>query len=173
MINEAGVDMQSGKRSWWRRWLLAPVLAQLTQGISANRMAWTIALGIVLGVFPIMGSTTLVCLLVGYLLRLNQPVLHVFKTAVYPLHLALILVFIHLGERLFGVPSLAFSIPELLAKFKDDPLQFAKDFGMAAFHGVVAWAVIAPVAAVLIKMSILPMLVRLSHSLQSKKEVLP
>lgn len=166
-------EIADGKGSWWRRWLLKPVMAQLTQGISADRLAWTIALGVVFGVFPIMGSTTLVCLLVGYLFRLNQPVLHVFKTAAYPLHLALILVFIHLGERLFGVPSLPFSIPELLSKFKEDPLQFARDFGMAAFHGVVAWAVIAPVAAMLIKVSVMPMLIRFQNSLKSKREVLP
>lgn len=162
-----------GESSWWRRWLLAPVLAQLTQGISPERLAWTIALGMVVGVFPIMGSTTLVCFLLGYALRLNQPVLHVFKTAVYPLHLALILVFIHLGDRLFGVPPLSFSIPELLSRFKLDPLQFAKDFGIAALHGVVAWALIAPFAAFLIKLSVLPVLKRLRLSLESKKAVLP
>jgi uncharacterized protein (DUF2062 family) len=172
-MKQPDAEIKNGNQSWWRRWLLRPVLAQLTQGISVDRLAWTIALGIVFGVFPIMGSTTLVCFLVGYLFRLNQPVLHVFKTAVYPLHLALILVFIHLGERLFGVPSLSFSIPELLSKFKEDPLQFARDFGMAAFHGVLAWAVIAPVAAITIKVSILPMLNRLRNSLESKKEVLP
>ncbi len=161
------------RESWWRRWFVAPVLAQLTQGISPERLAWTISLGMVVGVFPIMGSTTLVCLLVGYALRLNQPILHVFKTAVYPLHLVLILVFIHLGQRLFNVPPLSFSIPELLSQFKSDPLQFAKDFGLAAFHGVVAWVLVAPFAVFLIKLSILPVLTRLSHSIQSKKEVLP
>jgi hypothetical protein len=172
-MSQPDAEIEGAKGSWWRRWLLKPVLAQLTQGISADRLAWTIALGIVFGVFPIMGSTTLVCLLMGYLFRLNQPVLHVFKTAVYPLHLALILVFIHLGERLFGVPPLSFSIPELVGKFKADPLQFARDFGMAALHGVVAWAVIAPVAAMLIKVSVLPMLIRLRNSVESKREVLP
>lgn len=161
------------RESWWRRWLIKPVLAQLTQGISPERLAWTIAIGIVLGVFPIMGSTSLVCLLVGYALRLNQPVLHVFKTAVYPLHLALILVFIHLGERLFGVTPISFSVPELLSKFKADPLQFAKDFGLAAFHGVVAWAIFAPFAAFLIKAAVAPMLTRLRNSMESKREVLP
>ena len=126
----------SPRESWWRRWLVAPVVAQLTVGISPERIGWTIALGIVLGVFPIMGSTTLISLLVGWILHLNQPVLHVFKTLVYPLHLALILVFIRLGERLYGVPLIAFSIPQMIAKFKADPLLFAQDFGMAAWHGV-------------------------------------
>ena len=109
-------------------------MAQLRQGMSTERVSWTISLGIVFGVFPIMGSTSLVCILVAWAFRLNQALLHVFKAAVYPLHLALILVFIRLGERLYGVPLIKFSIPELLGKFKDDPLQFARDF----WHGGVA-----------------------------------
>lgn len=163
----------SGQGSWWRRRLLAPIVAQLTVGISPERVAWTIALGVVLGIFPIMGSTTLVCLLAGWLLRLNQPVLHVFKTLVYPLHLALILVFIRLGERLYGVPLISFSIPQLVVKFKDDPLQFARDFGLAAWHGVSAWLLIAPVAAVLIKLAVMPVLRRLAQALERREEVAP
>ena len=159
----------AAKESGWRRWLIAPIKAQLMQGMTVDRVSWTIALGVVLGVFPIMGSTTLVCLLAGWALNLNQPLLLVFKTAVYPLHLALILVFIRLGERLYGAPLIAFSIPQLLARFKDDPLQFARDFGMAAWHGVSAWLLIAPLAALLIKMAVIPLVSRLAAK---HKEVL-
>lgn len=159
------------KESWWRRWLVAPVVTQLTHGTSPDRIGWTIALGMVVGVFPIMGSTTLVCLLIGWLLRLNQPVLHVFRAVVYPLHLALILIFIRLGERLYGAPLISFSIPQLIGKFKDSPLQFARDFGMAAWHGVSAWLLIAPVVAVLIKMAAMPALRKLSLSLKRRREV--
>ena len=159
----------AAKESGWRRWLIAPIKAQLMQGLTVERVSWTIALGVVLGVFPIMGSTTLVCLLAGWVLNLNQALLHVFKTAVYPLHLALILVFIRLGERIYGAPLIAFSIPQLLARFKQDPLQFARDFGMAAWHGVSAWLLIAPLAALLIKMAVIPVVSRLAAK---HKEVL-
>lgn len=158
------------KTSWWRRRLVAPVVAQLMVGISPERIAWAISLGIVLGVFPIMGTTTLVCLAAGWLLRLNQPVLHVFSNLVYPLHLVLILVFIRLGERLYGAPRMSFSIPQLLGRFKDDPLQFGRDFGMSAWHGVFAWLLIAPVAALLIKLAIMPVLRQLDTSLKRRKE---
>ena len=159
----------AAKESGWRRWLIAPIKAQLMQGMTVDRVSWTIALGVVLGVFPIMGSTTLVCLLAGWAMNLNQALLHVFKTVVYPLHLALILVFIRLGERLYGAPLIAFSIPQLLARFKQDPLQFARDFGMAAWHGVSAWLLIAPLAALLIKMAVIPVVSRLAAK---HKEVL-
>ena len=163
----------TAKESWWRRWLVAPVLAQLTHGTAPDKVGWTIALGMVLGVFPIMGTTTLLCLLTGWLFRLNQPVLHVFRAVVYPLHLALILVFIRLGERLYGAPLIAFSIQQMIGKFKADPLQFARDFGMAAWHGVSAWLEVAPLATVLIKIALMPALRKLSVSLKRHQEVAP
>jgi uncharacterized protein (DUF2062 family) len=158
------------KQSWWRRWLLTPILTQLKVGISPDRVAWTIALGAVLGVFPVMGTTTVLCAIVGGLLHLNQPILHVFRLLVYPLHLVLILVFIRLGERLYGVPLLTFSIPELIEKFEISPLNFIKEFGMAAWHGVTAWLLVAPVAIVLIKVAVLPALNRLALSLSKLQE---
>jgi uncharacterized protein (DUF2062 family) len=167
---ETGQLIPQGKESWWRRWLVAPVVAQLIGGASLERVAWTIALGMVVGIFPIMGTTTLVCLIVGWPLRLNQPVLHVFRVVVYPLHLALILVFIRLGERLYGVPLISFSIPQLVAKFKEAPMNFVREFGMAAWHGVSAWLLIAPLAAWLIKLAAMPILRRLSASLEKRNE---
>lgn len=161
------------KPRWWRRWLVAPVIGQLSCGITPERLSWAIAAGIVLGVFPVMGTTTLICLFAGWALRLNQPVLHVFSNVVYPLHLALILVFIHMGQSLFNEPLLSFSIPELVARFKESPLQFCRDFGVAALHGVVAWLVVAPFAALLIRTAALLVLRRLRDLLEKRKEVTP
>ena len=168
MMAVIGEGTAEPRPPWWQRWIVAPVKVQLTRGISVERISWTIALGIVLGVFPIMGTPTLVCLFAGWALRLNHVVLQVFKEAVYPLHLALILVFIRLGERISGGPVTRFSIPELLGKFKADPLQFAADFGMAAWHGVVAWLLIAPVAVVLLKWLVTPIVRRIAESKQQE-----
>ncbi len=167
-------SMLSGeKQGWWRRWVVAPVIGQLSCGITPERLSWAIAAGIVLGVFPVLGTTTLICLFAGWAFRLNQPVLHVFSNLVYPLHLALIVVFIHMGEHLFNVPRLSFSLPELLERFKESPLQFCRDFGVAAFHGVVAWMVVAPFAALLIRTVSLPVLRRLGEVIKKRKGVTP
>ena len=130
-------------KSRFHRWVIRPIANQLRQGTSPEKLSWSVSLGLTLGIFPIMGSTSLVCFAVGHLFRLNQPVLHLFKTFTYPLHLALILVFIRLGQHLNGVPPIRFSIPQLLTRFKDDPAQFARDFGVAALHGIEAWAIAA------------------------------
>ncbi len=158
--------LDATRDSWWRRWLVEPVKSQLTQGMSAEKASWTISLGVVLGVFPVMGTTSAVCFLAGWFFRLNQPLLHVFKTVVYPLHLALILVFIRMGERLWGAPLITFSVPELLLRFKADPVQFGRDFGMAALQGVSAWLLVAPIAVVLLHWAVLPAVKKLAEKLK-------
>lgn len=154
---------------WWKRWLVRPVEKQLTRGISPRNVAWTIALGVVTGIFPVMGTTTLLSLAVASSLGLNQPVIHVSRAVVYPLHLALILPFIRLGERIYGVPLLTFSIPQLIQKFKADPLQFARDFGAAAGQGVTAWLLVSPLLALFIYVVAKPLIERLQSKLKPVK----
>ena len=54
------------------RWL-KPVIQLLRQGVSPEKIALTIALGIILGVTPVLGSTLLLCTLAAIVLRLNLP----------------------------------------------------------------------------------------------------
>ena len=167
----AGNTMAGEMPSRWRRWLVNPVVAQLRQGISVERVSWTIALGVVLGMFPILGTTTTLCALVAWALNLNQPIMHAFNWLVYPLHLASIVVFIRLGERLNGAPPVSFSIPRMMSAFRADPLQFGRDFGMAAWHGVSAWLLIAPLAVLLIKLLLAPIVRQLAVSLRKRRRV--
>jgi len=157
-------------RPRWRRWIIDPVKTQLTRGITPHKLGWTIAAAVTLGIFPIMGTTSLVCFIFGAVFKLNQPVLHTFKTLVYPLHLALILVFIRLGQRLHGVPLLALSIPQMLNRFQADPMQFARDFGLAAWHGITAWMLVAPILAIAVKFTITPILIRFAFKISTTRE---
>lgn len=168
MTREPPASVPEKPPSRWRRWLVQPVVNQLTQGMSPDKLAWTIALGIVVGVFPIMGTTSLLCFAVAWALKLNQPVMHAFSTLVYPLHIGLILVFIRMGERIHGAPLIAFSIPELLKRFEASPRQFASDFGWAAWHGVSAWLVVAPFAIYGIKALAVPLLRRAAARIHAR-----
>ena len=149
------------KKSRFKRWVVRPIVNQLKQGTSPERLSWSVSLGVTLGIFPIMGSTSVVCLVIGHIFKLNQPVVHLFKTLTYPIHLPMILVYIHLGEKLNGVPQTPFSITEMIVQFKDSPAQFARDFGMAALYGIEAWAISAIFLIPLLRYASLPILRKL------------
>lgn len=161
--------VSASSTSWWKRWLIVPLIDQLTQGISVEKLSWTLAAATVFGLFPILGSTTIVCGLVGLIFKLNQPILQVFKTLFYPLHLVTILVFIRFGQSLFGVDPIPFSITQLLERFNEDMMQFIRDFGMAALHGIIAWAIFAPFIALTIKLITTPLLRKLARGITPRR----
>jgi len=49
------------------------------------------------------------------------------------------------------------SIPELWAKLHASPAAFVREFGRSGWHGIVGWAVVTPVAGVLLYFLFLPL----------------
>ena len=127
------------KRTFWQRRVRDPIVAQLTQGITPEKIALTIAVGSACALLPILGTTTLLCLLVGLALRLNQPIIQLINQALWPVHVPVIVLCVHLGELFFGVPRQRF-----FTSFWDHVADFIHRFGPTAWHAIVAWAVLAP-----------------------------
>ena len=147
--------------SWWKRRVIAPLVAQLSQGITPEKIALTLALGAVLSVYPILGSTMLLCGLAAFTLKLNQPVIQLLNWLCYPLQLALLIPFYRAGEWL-GAPHLALSIPQLIERFQAGVWQFILDFGLIALGGVGIWCLAAPPSAALLYFALRPPLRRLA-----------
>lgn len=125
------------------RRIARPFVEQLTQGLSPERLALTLALGTALATVPVVGTTTLLCGAAAWALRLNQPVIQLVNFCAYPLQLALLIPFIRLGEWLFRAPRLPLSLTELLTRMSGD--FFGTLFSLAATSGraVVAWLLVS------------------------------
>jgi uncharacterized protein (DUF2062 family) len=144
---------------FWQRRVVAPIVAQLRQGITPSRIALTLALGAVLGIFPILGATTALCAIAGLWLRLNQPVIQVVNYFMYPVQIALLLPFYRAGETLFGQPHVPiFSVTDLMARFQESPTQFMVDYGMVGVYGIVVWTLVAPLLVAIIYYAARPLL---------------
>ena len=143
----------AARPSPWKRWVVQPIVQQLTQGTSPPKIAQAVSYGITLGIFPIIGSTTLLSLLVGVPMKLNQPVLQAFKTLAYPLQWSLVLGFYRVGEMLYGAPHVSLSIPKMIQRFFAEPGPFFRDYGMTALYGITVWCLIAPLLIFLLYVS--------------------
>ena len=133
------------KQSLWTRRVVAPIVAQLTQGVTPEKIALTIALGLALGIFPVLGATTILCAVAAGWLKLNQPIIQLVNYAVYPVQVFAIIPFYRAGETLFRQPHTPLSIPMLVERFRADSAKFLVDFGMIAVEGVVVWCLLAPI----------------------------
>jgi uncharacterized protein (DUF2062 family) len=156
--------------NWLRRRVREPLEAQLRQGLSPQGLAWSVAMGLALGVFPVLGATTILCAATGQLFRLNQPALQLVNYLAYPLQLALILPFIRLGERLFGGPALGLSLPELLASLRTAPMAFVAEQWTRTWHACVVWALLALPGAFLLALVLRPVLASVSRRMAKEPE---
>jgi uncharacterized protein (DUF2062 family) len=153
----------SPAKSFWRRRVLDVIVGQLKQGITPQKISLTLALGVTLGIFPILGATTLLCFVVGLCLKLNQPIIQMVNYLMYALQLVLILFFVRIGEFLMHATPVSFSIPELFRKFHESPREFFREFGMTGVHGIVGWLIIAPFVAALLYFILLPLMKKLAR----------
>jgi uncharacterized protein (DUF2062 family) len=131
-------------RTFWQRRVIDPVVAQLTQGITPEKIALTIAVGSALALFPILGTTTLLCFVAGITLRLNQPIIQAVNALCTPLHIPLIYAFVRAGEWLFAAPHHPLKIRLLANLVWEEPARFLHEFGLTGFHAIVVWAFFAP-----------------------------
>ncbi len=129
-------------RSGWI-YLKGILKAALLQGLTPRKLAVTIAMGIVLGIFPIFGTTTLLCLVVAYFLRLNIPMIQIINYLVTPLQLLFMIPFIKVGTYIFNLNPFPYSIDETLELFEKDFLLLLNKTGIALGIGIGVWGVVA------------------------------
>ncbi len=140
---------------------------QLKQGVSPQKIALTLTLGVCVSAFPLVGTTSLLCLLLGLWLGLNQPIIQFVNWLASPLQMGLLPAFVRLGEWLVRAPRVSFSIPELWARLRSSPAEFLREFGLTGWHGILGWAVVAPAAGIFLYSIFLPVTKHLAA--QTKK----
>ena len=87
---------------WFRRRVVAPVLGLLRQGLSPEQLALTVAVGVGVGLVPMLGAITTVATLVALRLRLNVAAMQLVSHMMTPFQLLLIVPMLRQGARLLG-----------------------------------------------------------------------
>jgi len=145
-------------RGFLRKRLADPVLLLAKQGLTPETLALSLTLGATLGLFPVLGATTALCVAAGVALRLSHPALQLANYAVAPLQVPLILAFVRLGERFAGAAPMPFSVERLLFFFREDPLAFLQRFGGTGLHAILGWLALAPMLGGVLYLALLPAL---------------
>jgi len=125
------------------------VADQLGRGISPHQLAMTLAVASALALFPMPGTTTLLCLGAGALLGLNQALMQLVNYLLSGLQLLLLLPLWKAGARI-GAPPLSLSLDELRARFDVAPWHSLLEFGGVLLGGIGVWALCAPLWIALI-----------------------
>lgn len=131
---------------FFHRRVVAPIVVLLTQGITPEKIALSLAFGIVLGIFPVLGSTTVLCAVAALIFHLNLPAIQLVNYLIYPVQLFLLVPFIRMGEKLFRVAPLPLSLAQILTMVRTDLSHAVATLWRTEVHAISAWLLIGPVA---------------------------
>ncbi len=162
----AGAGTFVAQRNWAYRRIALPILALLRMGASPRKLAWSIAIGLVIGINPLLGSTTVLCLAAAFIFRLNIAASQLANHIVYPLELLFVIPFIHIGTRVFHTAPLPLSTNRILAEARSSPIALIRQIWVWECHALVVWAAFAVLAAPVIAISLTPLLHKLLSRMQ-------
>jgi uncharacterized protein (DUF2062 family) len=163
--------MLEAMASLLQRWVVQPVKGLLLHGADPKKLAWSLALGAVIGVNPLLGSTTLLALGVATAFRLNIVASQVGNHAMYPFELMLFPVFVKLGSVVFSTRKLPLRGPALLEAVRKHPWETTRVLWVWEWHALVVWAVFAAVAMPAIALGVTPLLEKMQRRMQRGKVV--
>ena len=126
----------------------------LLQGVSPQRLAFTLALGFAIGCFPLFGVTTGLCAIVAIVFRLNLPAIQAANYAAMPLQVVLIWPFVRLGARLIPAGDANLSL-------HGSPRVLFAHLGGAAAGAVLAWLLCAAPTVAALSCALTPLLRRI------------
>jgi len=130
-------------------------------GATPQKLAWSIAVGLLIGINPVLGSTTIVCLAAATVFRLNLAASQLANHIVYPFELILVIPFIHVASRIFHTAAIPLSASELLRAAREHPLDLTRQLWHWEWHAFLLWAAIAVIAIPIIALALTPILRRL------------
>jgi uncharacterized protein (DUF2062 family) len=141
----------------------------LKHGADPDRLAWSLALGIVIGINPLLGSTTLVVLALAAVFRLNLVASQVGNHAMYPFQLLMFPVFIKLGSLIFSTQKLPLQGKALWAAAKHHPWDTTRLLWTWEWHALIVWVVVAAIAMPLLAMAMKPPLEKMAQRMKRKQ----
>jgi uncharacterized protein (DUF2062 family) len=144
------------KISFLHRKVTRPLLELLRQGVTPEKLALSVALGVVFGLIPAIGWNTVLCAIAAVLWKLNLPAIQLVNYTLYPAQIALILPFFRLGEKVFGAPHLPIRVPQIYAMIHADWWGAIRLLWTTTWHAVTVWAVIAPFVCAGVYFALLP-----------------
>jgi uncharacterized protein (DUF2062 family) len=135
---------------WLKRRVKDPLLAELKQGLSAEQLSAAVTVSLAIAINPVIGTTTVLCLLAGKVFRLNHVVMQTVNHLTYPLQIALLVPFVRLGEKVTGAEPLPLSPSLLIEEFQKSFGGFLAKFGLAYLHGILGWVIVVPLSGLVL-----------------------
>jgi len=126
------------------------VIDFLKQGSTPHELALAISLGVIIGMFPVQGITTLICTLIAIIFRLNLVVLSLANYLSIPLMLLTLIPFYVLGHEWFSNSTFHWGVDELLNLFESDFWGAISELSWSIVYAVFVWLIFVPIGMLIL-----------------------
>ncbi|KAF3638068.1 hypothetical protein BC332_11516 [Capsicum chinense] len=128
---------------WTHKKVVDPLLQILRRGLEPKQLAFSVALGVTLGLFPIVGVAVFLC---GFAIAAlgsmcHAPTVLLANFIVTPIELSLVIPFLRLGESVSGGPHFALT-SDALTKVLTGKASW--EVILSIYHALLGWLVATP-----------------------------
>ncbi|KQJ96169.1 hypothetical protein BRADI_3g21370v3 [Brachypodium distachyon] len=141
--------------AWLNARVVDPMMLVIQRGAEPKQLAFSAALGVTLGIFPICGTTVILCGIAIAVLgsRCNAVTVMVVNFAATPLELSLIIPFLRLGEVMTGSEH----FPLTSDAFKKVITGHAsKEVLLSIVRAMLGWVIAAPLVLAVLYTMLIP-----------------
>ncbi|XP_010455413.1 PREDICTED: uncharacterized protein LOC104737015 [Camelina sativa] len=142
-------------KAWFNKKITDPLLQILRRGTEPKQLAFSAALGITLGVFPICGVPVLLCGVAFAVLgsSCHAPTVMLANIIATPAELALVVPFLRLGEKVTGGPHFPLTSDALRKVFTG---QASQEVFFSIGNALLGWLVATPFFFISLYVVLLP-----------------
>ena len=130
-------------KAFFKKNIRQPLAGLLQEGLTPEKLACAMALGLTIGIFPCPWGATVLCAIVAYLLRINHVAIQVANYLAWPFQISFFIPFFWAGQKLFpfGEP---FVLENLTFSSFQQPLDSLQLLLIADAKAVAAWLLLSP-----------------------------
>jgi hypothetical protein len=117
------------------------------EGLTPEKMAFSITIGIIAGLFPVFGTTTFISLLLTLLFRQNLLIVQSVQWILALFQVLLIIPFMQMGAFLFN-NDLHISMHQINIAFQPGIINGVKSLALYHMYAIITWSILSiPLAA--------------------------
>ncbi len=129
--------------------ILIPFRLIPKEGLTAESLAFSITIGIIAGLFPIMGATTLISLLFTFLFRQNVLVVQSVQWLLGIVQIVLIIPFMKFGAFILNQNAIPINMHQINLAFQPGLLSGIRTIGIFHLYALLTWTILAvPASAI-------------------------
>ncbi|MDO9254778.1 MAG: DUF2062 domain-containing protein [Bacteroidales bacterium] len=129
--------------------ILIPFRLVPKEGLSPEKLAFSVTLGIVSGIFPVIGLTTLLSIILTMLFRQNLLVVQSVQWILALVQVLLIIPFMQFGAYILNVHAFHINMTQINHAFQPGMLSGIKTVGIFHLYGILTWLILViPTSAI-------------------------